>query len=200
MGAHLAAEVHQDQSATLEPSEQRLQGRELDVPTESAVVAGALAEKDVDAARQLEEAVHPRRVAAVEYARAAGVEAQRERDLVLLMRHADGQDLDVGDRRALLGYELAKAELERHRFGGDVAVQQAKERPHPLLDPRRTENQERAGTRPLEHVLEQQKRQPAVMVTVKMADDHKIDIGGIEALSLQRVQHGRTAIEEKGRA
>src|SRR5207344_2186926 len=98
---HVAPEMDQHETLALETRQQGPERRPLDVASHRLLVRRALAEEEIDATRELEETIVPGRVAAVEEPLVAAREADRERHVLVLMRHPHRVELQVGDTERL---------------------------------------------------------------------------------------------------
>jgi len=94
---HVSAQMGQNEILTFQKREIRCQSMVIHMHARLLVIIRALAQKQVDAAGVLDKNIGPRRIAGKKNLLALVRDFQAERNVLGLMRHAKGKDLDTHD-------------------------------------------------------------------------------------------------------
>src|ERR1700736_4732713 len=105
------------------------------------------------------------------------------------MRAPDGAELQAPQLDALAGLEHDPLDLGPQLFDFEAREHRAHEFPGSLLEVLRTRDYDRMFARTLPQVFEEEKRQPAEMVAMQMADDDRVERVGLDTVALHLGQH-----------
>lgn len=157
----------------------------------------ALTDKQVGPVRIPDQILIPAAITRIQQRPAGGFDPIAERDIPLLVRHAEGQQLHAEEGRLLSRPQFPEAHIKTARPLRQLAVHGGVQGAYPLFGARRSNNSERPGARVFIDIFEKEKRQPPKMIAVQMADGHKVYPFRRNTKGFEGEQRGRAAIEQK---
>src|ERR1700730_5219013 len=184
---HLAPEMGKDHSLGREAAAVALDDGIVEMKIEmDTLKVSAFAQEQIGARAQPQQLVGPSGVAREGQRFAADRHSQRERDVGLRMRRANGGDARRAHARGASGLELDESDLAHQGMRIHARIHVMKEGAGALLEMARTGDGEHALAWALPHVLQHQEGQSGEMVAMQVTDENEIEIGRLDCAGLCR--------------
>src|SRR5216683_4746042 len=165
-----------------------------------AFVVGAFAQKQVGAVAELHQLVVPSGVAGKDDRLAAGIDSKRKRNVGLGMRTANRVDLELAETRGAAGLEHDELQLVFYFVEFEMRKHCAHQLPGALLQLGGSGNRKDLLAARLPHVFQDEKRQPAEVIAVQVADEQQIETVCWDATAFERRDQAGTGFHQDAAA